>query len=166
MKRVLAAAALAVLMAAGPATAQDQQVQPAQPTQPAEKSISTPTDAAGNYYTESEQSDFLASNLIGSRVYATTKEIDDSQPMNKASTDWDDIGEVNNIIIGKDGAVKAVVLGIGGFLSMGEKNVAVKMDALRFVKKSGDDANDFYIVVKGDKASLEKAPTWKSRASD
>ena len=163
MKRYFAKAALAVLTAAGPAIAQEQQVQPAQS---AEKSMSTTTDAAGNYYTASEQSDFLASNLIGSRVYATTKEIDDAQPMNKVSTDWDDIGEVNNIIIGKDGAVKAVVLGIGGFLSMGEKNVAVKMNALRFVKKSGDDASDFYIVVKGDKASLEKAPTWKSRAGD
>jgi hypothetical protein len=58
------------------------------------------------------------------------------------------------------------VLGIGGFLSMGEKNVAVKMDAIRFVKKSGDDASDFYIVVKSDKAALEKAPTWKSRLDD
>jgi hypothetical protein len=163
MKPFLAAAAFAVLTAAGPAIAQDQQVQPAQPS---DKSMSTTTDAAGNYYTESEQSDFLASKLIGARVYATTKDIDDTQQMTKVSTDWDDIGEVNNIIIGKDGSVKAVVLGIGGFLSMGEKNVAVKMDAIRFVKKSGDDASDFYIVVKSDKAALEKAPTWKSRLDD
>jgi sporulation protein YlmC with PRC-barrel domain len=37
----------------------------------------------------------------------------------------DNIGEVNNLVIAPDGGVVAAVVGVGGFLGIGEKNVAV-----------------------------------------
>lgn len=61
---------------------------------------------------------FLASNMIGKSVL--TGEADD------AAT----IGDINDVIIGRDGSVRAVIVGVGGFLGIGEKEVAVEMERL------------------------------------
>jgi hypothetical protein len=118
------------------------------------------TDA--QYYTATEKTDFEASDLIGSRVYATEAQVDADKALDKAGADWDDIGEVNDLVVSRDGSVKAVVVGVGGFLGLGEKNVAVKMGELRFLKKAGDDANDYFIVVNSNKERLTKAPEYKA----
>jgi hypothetical protein len=149
-------AAVAILASAAPALAQDTN------TNRTNAPATTAPDSMGNYYTEVNKSDLLASNIMGARVYATTKDFDASAEFNQPAADWDDIGEVNNIVIGKGGQVQAVVLGVGGFLSLGEKNVAVPLKQLQFVKRTGDADEEFYIVVKSDKASLEKAPTWQN----
>jgi hypothetical protein len=46
--------------------------------------------------------------------------------------DGEDIGEINDVIVGEDGRVLAVIVGVGGFLGIGEKDVAVGMTALKF----------------------------------
>lgn len=148
MKKMIAASALALLMVS-PSIAE---------TKTTEKM------ADGQYYTSADKSDFLASKLMGARVYATTVDVDASKEVDKVTADWKDIGEINNIIVGRDGAVKAVVLGVGGFLSIGEKDVAVRMSELKFVKKAGATAEDYFIVVNGSKESLEKAPAYKRTA--
>jgi hypothetical protein len=45
------------------------------------------------------------------------------------------LGDINELIIDKDGKIHAVVIGIGGFLGMGEHDIAVTMDKLRFVEE-------------------------------
>lgn len=62
--------------------------------------------------------DGLASKLLGFPVYSST------------TGDAEQIGEINDIVIGESGEVSAVVLGVGGFLGMGEKNVAVSYSDL------------------------------------
>ena len=119
------------------------------------------TGTSGQYYMATEKSDFHASKLIGSRVYATEGSIDPETSVDKAAPDWDDIGEVNNLVVGRDGSVRAVVIGVGGFLGIGEKDVALKMNELKFLKKTGDDASDYFIVVKSNKDVLGKAPEYK-----
>jgi hypothetical protein len=137
----------------------------------ASPTFAEPKDAATNaansadqYYVPTEKGDFHASKLIGSRVYATEATVDADAAVENVNKEWDDIGEVNNIVVGRDGTVKAVVVGVGGFLGLGEKNIAVKMDELKFLKKAGDDASDYFIVVKSNKESLEKAPEYKAVA--
>jgi hypothetical protein len=143
------------------------QTPPANTPAPAERPAAAPAAPAGSelvdgaYYTTSEKNDFLASQLIGSRIYATTTEVDSNMQVDKVSKDWSDIGEVNNILLNRDGSVKAVILGVGGFLGIGEKDVAVRMSELRFVKKAGDAAADYFIVMRGDKNTLTKAPAYK-----
>ncbi len=117
------------------------------------------TDA--QYYTTTEKTDFEASDLIGSRIYATEAQVDADKALDKAGDDWDDIGEINNLIVSRNGSVKAVVVGVGGFLGLGEKNVALKMSELKFLKKAGDDADDYFVVVNSNKERLEKAPEYK-----
>ena len=43
------------------------------------------------------------------------------------------LGDVNELILGKNGKVNAVVIGVGGFLGMGEHDIAVTMDKLKFI---------------------------------
>jgi hypothetical protein len=125
------------------------------------EAVNNADTANAEYYTTTEKTDFQASDLIGSRVYATEASVDADQAIDKAGDDWDDIGEVNNLIVSRDGSVKAVVVGVGGFLGLGEKNVALKMGELKFLKKAGDEASDYFIVVNSNKARLEKAPEYK-----
>jgi hypothetical protein len=127
---------------------------------PAFAQESAPASNNSAYYTETDKADFTASDLIGSRIYATEAAVNTEDNLAKAGDDWDDIGEINNLIVGRDGSVKAVVVGVGGFLGLGEKNVALRMSELRFVKKSGDDPNDYFVVVKSNKEQLEKAPEY------
>jgi sporulation protein YlmC with PRC-barrel domain len=64
------------------------------------------------------------------------------------------IGDVNDILLEKDGRVSAVIVGVGGFLGVGEKDVAVPFNALKVTEKDGDR----YLVMNATKESLEKAP--------
>jgi sporulation protein YlmC with PRC-barrel domain len=41
------------------------------------------------------------------------------------------IGDLKDVLIDKDGKVSALVIGVGGFLGLGEKNVAVDFDYLQ-----------------------------------
>ena len=45
------------------------------------------------------------------------------------------LGDVNELILDKNGKVNAVVIGVGGFLGMGEHDIAVSMDKLKFVEE-------------------------------
>src|SRR4030095_1734761 len=45
------------------------------------------------------------------------------------------LGDVNELILDKNGKVAAVVIGVGGFLGMGEHDIAVSLDKLKFVEE-------------------------------
>ncbi|MCJ8518072.1 hypothetical protein ABID21_001042 [Pseudorhizobium tarimense] len=45
-------------------------------------------------------------------------------------SDGESIGEINDVLVSQDGSVNAVIIGVGGFLGIGEKDVAVDMGAL------------------------------------
>src|SRR5680860_1049996 len=64
------------------------------------------------------------------------------------------IGDVNDILLDKDGRVSTVIIGVGGFLGVGEKNVAAPFSALKVAEKDGDR----YLVMNASKEALEKAP--------
>ena len=56
--------------------------------------------------------------------------------------------------VDKEGRVSAVIVGVGGFLGIGEKDVAVPFSALKVAEKNGDH----YLVMNTSKEALEKAP--------
>ena len=131
-------------------------------TQPATAPATTATLKTGpaSYLDAAGPNDVLASNLIGMRVYAVDTDIDASQAYPAdARKDWDDVGEVNDVVLDWDGSVKAVVLGVGGFLGMGEKDVAIEMASLRKVRES-NDATDWFLVVNSSKEMLTNAPAY------
>jgi hypothetical protein len=108
-------------------------------------------------YTVEQQGDIYASEFIGMRVYSAENDFDsfdtDTMVDAGAEQEWDDIGEVNDVILGRDGQVKAVIIGVGGFVGIGEKDVAVEMSSIKMVNEK-DDADDFFLVVNTNKESL------------
>jgi hypothetical protein len=101
-----------------------------------------------------------ASELIGMNVFAAERDMDESSFYNeKARRDWNDIGEIKDVIVGWNGDVEGVILGVGGFLGLGEKNVAVDMSSLRRVRETGD-SNDWFLKVNSTSQALEDAPSY------
>jgi sporulation protein YlmC with PRC-barrel domain len=66
------------------------------------------------------------------------------------------IGEVNDLIVSGDGKIEAVILGVGGFLGIGEKDVAVNTQAVQMVQ----DGDTQRLIVQSTKEALEAAPTY------
>jgi hypothetical protein len=93
----------------------------------------------------------LASELIGETVYTSNTD--------KAET----IGEVNDLIVGNDGEIDAALIGVGGFLGVGEKNVAVSFDDL---KMSLDKDGDRVVVLETSREELEAAPAFEIERTD
>ncbi len=50
------------------------------------------------------------------------------------------IGDVVDVLIDKSGKVEAVIVGVGGFLGIGEKNVALDMSAFQIVPSNTGSA--------------------------
>jgi sporulation protein YlmC with PRC-barrel domain len=71
-----------------------------------------------NAVTMHRDGEWRASKLIGVNVYNEANE---------------KIGDINELILDKSGRVANVILGVGGFLGMGEHYVAVDFDKLKWV---------------------------------
>jgi sporulation protein YlmC with PRC-barrel domain len=112
MKNIVAAALLSVTALSGSAYAQT--AQPADRTAPAATTSATTSKSADKLMLKGQ---WRASKLMGLDVYNDANE---------------KLGDINELILDKDGKVSAVVIGVGGFLGMGEHDVAVTMDKLKF----------------------------------
>ena len=88
----------------------------------------------------------LAKELIGLTVYAPDKA---------------KIGSISDLILSKDAkSVEGFIIGVGGFLGIGEKSVALKMDRLQ-ISHNGDGSVQLMMDVK--KEELANAPSFKSK---
>ncbi len=152
MKHTLTAAALAAVLAA-PAFAQT--ATPGGSTPPAmNKSDSmnspatsaqstTPSAASGQTFVQNQNAtDWRGSDLIGATVYG---------PDNSS------IGDINDVVIANDGKINAVVIGVGGFLGVGEKDVAIAFDKLSVMRKPNSASID-KVTVSLSKDELKNAP--------
>jgi sporulation protein YlmC with PRC-barrel domain len=68
------------------------------------------------------------------------------------------IGEVMDVLVDHDGKINAIIVGVGGFLGVGEKDVAVAYDSIWFKKK---DNNNWQLVMNTTNEVLAKAPGYK-----
>ena len=66
------------------------------------------------------QGTWRASKLVGLSVYNEKNE---------------SLGSINDLLTDKSGNIKAVVIGVGGFLGVGEHLVAVPLDKIKFVNE-------------------------------
>ncbi|SFR39742.1 PRC-barrel domain-containing protein [Litoreibacter janthinus] len=117
--------------------------------------------AAFNALKFDESVNLNASELIGMRVYATEADINNDTPVAAdGEKEWDDIGEINEIVLTRGGDVQAIIVGVGGFVGIGEKDVAIDMSQLKFVS-DGEDADDYFLVVSASAAGVKEAPTYE-----
>lgn len=84
----------------------------------------------------------LADDLIGTSVRTAPGQ------------DGEEIGTVNDLVLDADNRVTAVVIGVGGFLGVGEKNVAVTFDQLEKTQAEGRTV----LIANLNRAQLEQAP--------
>ena len=68
------------------------------------------------------------------------------------------IGEIMDVLVDKDGKITAFIVGVGGFLGAGEKDVAVHFNAVQFKTKGN---NKWYPVMNATKDALKMAPGFK-----
>lgn len=123
--------------------------------------------ATSPFRAEADPATIRVSNFIGARLYASETEVDATE-YEGVQDGWNDIGEVNDVILSRDGSVEAVLVDIGGFLGIGERQVAVDMSAVRFASDSStaDDPNDWFLVLTADRTMLESAPAWEMTMND
>ncbi|MEX0406316.1 PRC-barrel domain-containing protein [Aquibium sp. LZ166] len=119
IRNLLATTAVATLISTG---AIAQTTTPAQPVTQDPAATMQQQDAPMQIKAEGN----LASNIIGEEVY------------NGTGDDAENIGEVNDLVIGKDGSIQAVVIGVGGFLGIGQKDVAIEYNLVEWVDRDDD----------------------------
>ena len=147
LRTLLTTTALAAMLATG-AIAQDNTAAPATEAPAATSAdAATTADAAtssilASGYTVTDK-DNLATEIIGKQVYSSD------------ATDAEHIGDVNNLVVGPGGEIAAVIIGVGGFLGIGEKNVAVNFSELQWVVA---DDNTKRFVLPTSKDALQAAP--------
>ncbi len=148
MIKLASSTALAVLLISAPAFAQTAPAPApadtapmATPATPATPAAPAATAGMVEYVPAQMEGQWLASNFIGETVRGTNDE---------------NIGEINDILVDKDGGVVAAVIGVGGFLGIGEKDVAVPFKALQI-----SNERDQVITIAATKEQLKAAPAFR-----
>jgi sporulation protein YlmC with PRC-barrel domain len=121
-RKLLATTALSLVLTGG-VMAQDMMAPPADPTMDAPAAApevpQEPLVQASDLGINADG--WLATELMGEDIY------------NSTADDAENIGEVNDFVLDREGGIAAVVVGVGGFLGIGQKNVAIAWDDLELV---------------------------------
>lgn len=96
-------------------------------------------------FLEAKPGQLLVSSFIGQSVYDSSE--------NGAQS----VGKLNDLITSPEGQIEAAVIGVGGFLGVGEKDVAVSPDQLQLAMRSDGKK---WLVIKATKEELNAAPTF------
>jgi sporulation protein YlmC with PRC-barrel domain len=151
LKRLMISAALGALMVSGAAA----QMSP--PADPPAKADAAPISDAK----------FLTAQSTDQWVFSKFKGTDVIGPDNAH------IGNVNDMLFDKNGKILGLIVGVGGFLGIGEKNVAIDMSAFQAVPAdtgttgtgsamtSSNDPTNAKLKVSWTKDQLKSAPDFQ-----
>lgn len=98
---------------------------------------------AGTFASNQAADEWRSSKLVGLTVYNAANE---------------KVGDINDLILGPDGKISNAVIGVGGFLGMGEKLVAVAFSDLQLNR---DSDGTMRVTINSSKEALESAPEFK-----
>jgi sporulation protein YlmC with PRC-barrel domain len=104
--------------------------------------VAAPAFAAGEAMKAAPAEGWTVTNYYKQSVYDTKQ---------------NEIGKVDDVLLDKQGKVSALIVGVGGFLGIGEKDVAVPFAAVKSEKKN----DKFYLTLDETKDSLKAAPGFK-----
>lgn len=113
---------------------------------PIDQAAQAPAAGSG-YLTEQAEGQISANTYIGQPVYNAADE---------------SIGEINDVIFTMDGSVEAAVIGVGGFLGIGEKNVAVPLDTVTVTEVP--NSADLKLTTQETADTLKAAPEFKTKS--
>jgi len=103
--------------------------------------------AGGDYLTAQSPEQISANTYIGQAVYNSADE---------------SIGKISDLIMEKNGGIAAAVVGVGGFLGIGEKWVAVPFETISITQ--APDTSDVKLTTSETAESLQAAPEFKTTA--
>jgi sporulation protein YlmC with PRC-barrel domain len=81
----------------------------------------------------------MASDLRGSNVYGANNEV---------------VGDIKDILLERDGRVAAIIVGVGGFLGIGEKSVAIPFQAFEYNGAPRDPATTGSVPTSAPRTSM------------
>jgi hypothetical protein len=81
------------------------------------QSPNTPSTSTTAATSQSAQGEWRASKVVGLKIYNDNNE---------------NVGSINDLLMEKNGTIKTAVIGVGGFLGVGEHLVAVPFEKLKF----------------------------------
>jgi sporulation protein YlmC with PRC-barrel domain len=96
---------------------------------------------------EQAETEVLAEDLVGSKVFGP----DDKQ-----------VGTVEDLILDEQQKINGVVIGVGGFLGIGKKEVGLNWEQAKLVENADTGAKT--IMIGMTKEELEAAPDYKTKA--
>jgi type IV secretory pathway VirB10-like protein len=117
---------------------------PVAPDQSAEAAKPIAPKQSAQFLTEQKPDELLASKLIGRPTVNSQDET---------------IGNVNDLVTDRSGKVIGALIGVGGFLGIGEKHVAVRFEDLKFTRDDKDNVN---VALNISKETLASAPAYKT----
>ncbi|MGO4567587.1 PRC-barrel domain-containing protein [Rhizobium sp. 2YAF20] len=125
---------------------------PASKTAPATTTTTAPatttnTTQVGSYLTEQSPDQVSANTYIGQSVYNGSNE---------------SIGKVTDLIMQKQGGIVAAIIGVGGFLGIGQKDVAVPINNVTVAQNPKDGT--VKLTTSETVATLKAAPEFKTLA--
>ncbi|MCJ8053063.1 PRC-barrel domain-containing protein [Shinella curvata] len=116
------------------------------PATPTEDTAQAPA-AGGDYLTAQSDEQISANTYIGQSVYNSSDE---------------SIGKISDLIMAKTGGVDAAIIGVGGFLGIGEKWVAVPFEKIAITQVP--DSDDVKLTTTETAESLQAAPEFKTKS--
>lgn len=154
LKHVMAAAAVSAFaltsalaqQTSPPATSPSPAASSSTPSSPS-ASATTPSAATGKFVTKQSPDQHLTSKFKGTDVVGS----DDKK-----------IGDVSDILFDKDKKILAYIVGVGGFLGIGSKDVAIEPASFQTVP--GKDQHDFKLRLSMTKDELKNAPAFEAYA--
>lgn len=119
---------------------------------------------------------FLASQFTGMTLHALDSETrpapgaarwTQSEPFLAARDRWESVGTISDVVMTQDGAVRGVLIDVGGFLGLFSRTVMVGIEDLYLVADTGaggtepaGSLGDFAVVAPLTRAQLEALPEW------
>lgn len=134
---------------------------------------------------------FLSSDFTGKNLYTLDNEQTRTLQQDRASDDrsawdrtsmrwessdtftserdaWNDVGNIEDIVMTQDGEVRGILIDVGGFLGLGARTVMVDISDLYFVADdtAPEDLSDFFVVASMSQEQLEALPEWEDDQLD
>ena len=112
---------------------------------------------SGIITTETSPNTLRAEGMIGSELYSYGADYDENEwsavdYFDAVDPGWEEIGEVEDIVISRDGRVVGLIAEVGGWLDVGDQDVVIDMNDLRAV---GDNVGDVSFVTRLSEEQLE-----------
>lgn len=99
----------------------------------------------------------MAANEFMTSIPSDSVTVTDWYKQNVYDPQNNKIGQIMDVLVSPDGKVNSLIVGVGGFLGAGEKDVAVGFDA---VKRTTKD-NSVHLTMNTNKDALQSAPGFK-----